>query len=138
MSITLSDHRPRRERPEARIQKAIVRHLRRHFDVRVVHVANGGLRGRLEAINLKDEGVDAGHPDLVIYAPGARTFHMEVKSEVGRLSDRQVAYVADLERMGFPVVVVRSLEDALAAADRWSLPEKRAAQRSAAALSTGF
>jgi hypothetical protein len=52
-----------------------------------------------------------GFPDLVVYGPRCGVRLLEVKSKAGRLTPAQVEHTA----AGWPVVVVRTVEDALLA-----------------------
>ena len=128
----------RRSYQESQIQKSIVTHFRRTYEGEIVHVGNGGRRGKLEAIRMNEEGVVAGHPDLVIYTPGGRTFLMEVKAEDGSLSLRQRSFIRRLQDMSYDVATVHSFDDAKRAFEAWGLPPKQARQRSEAELRTGF
>ena len=60
------------------------------------------------------EGVVSGFPDLSVLLPGGRTLYIEMKSDVGRLSDAQRALHERLRAMGHCVGVARSIEDARA------------------------
>lgn len=122
---------------ESRIQIAIVTHYRKTYGGKIVHVPNGGKRGKLEAIRFNQEGVESGHPDLNIYN-GGRTFFIEVKAPGGSVSDLQKAYIAELQAQGFPVAVVYSLDEAKDALAQWCLTPKTARVRSEIELATGF
>lgn len=122
---------------ESRIQCAIVAHYRKTYAGKIVHVPNGGHRGRLEAIRFKAEGVEAGHPDLIIYCDG-RVYLMEVKAPGGVYSDRQKAFISDLRGDGFNVAGVESLDEAKRAFEAWGLSHKVTRVRSETELSTGF
>ena len=102
-------------RPEHLIQVAIVNRLRAEFDAIVAAVPNGGGRGKLEAVALKEEGVEPGHPDLIAYGREGRALLLEVKAPSGSLSLVQRRLIPDLRERGFPVAVVRSVDEALAA-----------------------
>lgn len=121
---------------EATIQAAIVAHFRRTYEGRIIHPANGGRRGRLEAIRFKAMGVEAGVPDLIAFTPRG-VYCLEVKTDQGRLSAAQRAFIADLQDYGFDVATVHSVDEAKAAFKAWSLPPK-AATLSAAEYRTGF
>jgi hypothetical protein len=54
-----------------------------------------------------------GFPDLVVYGPRIGVRLLEVKSKSGTLTPAQVQHTVD----GWPVFVVRSVEDALAAVE---------------------
>lgn len=127
----------RRSYREHEIQKAIVVFYRRTYAGKIHHSANGGRRQALEAIRLREDGVEAGHPDLSIYCQG-RAYFMEVKRSGGTYSYRQRAYIRDLRLDGFDVAEVESLDDAKRAFEAWGLPLKQSRQRLQAELSTGF
>lgn len=79
------------------------------------HPANGGKRGLLEAVRLKQAGVLAGIPDL--HLPIARHgFHglwIEMKSATGVVSKSQKNIVADLRAAGHSVHICRSSNEAI-------------------------
>ncbi|ACL60616.1 nuclease [Methylobacterium nodulans] len=143
-----------RARDEQRIQTAIVTAMHRAFDCRCVHVANGGARGKLEAVAFKAMGVWAGHPDLNVYgrSGAAPLFMIEVKERIQAreravpadqrfwsLSDEQKPVVSELRERGIRVFVVDSPEDAVAAGGRMGLRARSEAPRSAAyAIATGL
>lgn len=121
-------------RPEEQIQRAIVRALRIALPHGwlVHHSRNGGMskgeNGRAKAM-----GAIAGFPDLMVMGclydiepTAAQPFvgFMEVKTKTGRKSPEQVACIDRLLDAGFPVAIVRSVEDALATAQGWGLPIK--------------
>lgn len=117
-----------RGRPEQILQTRIVARLRRDFCCLPVAVPNGGKRGKLEAIRLKEMGVVAGHPDLIVYGREGRCFLMEVKVPGETLSESQRRVTPDLEERGFTVFVVDTIEDAVDAARRFGLgPRPKAA-----------
>lgn len=111
--------------PEERIQAEIVTWMRAHLDCRVVHVPNGGLRSKLEAIRMKEIGVTPGVPDLLIFVPGGRVFFIEVKAPGGSASDAQKGFITILQDWLFDVAIVRSVEEAKRACEVWRLPAKR-------------
>jgi hypothetical protein len=104
--------------PESQVQIAVRAALTWH-GIRSAHVPNGGSRNPIEARKLKAQGVLAGFPDLVVWAPGKGMACMEVKAASGRVSDAQEAMIAQLEADGVPVAIVRSVDDALAAVKCW-------------------
>ncbi|ACL59927.1 VRR-NUC domain-containing protein [Methylobacterium nodulans] len=127
-----------RARPEQVIQTKIVVAMHRRFDCRCVHVPNGGRRGKLEGVAFKEMGVEAGHPDLIVYGRGGRCFLIEVKAPGGSLSASQRAFLPGLRERGFPVHVVDSVEDALAAGAAFGLPPAPARPRPAPEPATEF
>lgn len=104
-----------RGRPEQILQSRIVARLRRDFDCAPFAVPNGGKRGRLEAVRLKESGVVAGHPDLIVYGREGRLVLLEVKAEDGDLNTAQRRVIPDLQGRGFPVFVVDTVEEAVQA-----------------------
>lgn len=122
---------------EAAIQTAIVTHFRRHYAGHICHVANGGRRGKLEAVRFKRMGVQSGVPDLLIWSPKGH-FLVEVKAAKGAVSPAQKAFIADLQDLGFDVAIVRSADEAARAFAAWGLPRKEARAASSAPLETGF
>ena len=87
-------------------------------------VPNGGRRDKVTAARLKAEGVRAGVPD--IWLPVARGgYHglvIELKTEAGRPTPEQKAWLAALEAQGWQALVcrgatatVRAIENYLAA-----------------------
>lgn len=105
----------RRQRPEQILQTKIVARLRREFDCAPFAVPNGGSRGHIEAVRLKESGVVAGHPDLVVYGRDGRVVLLEVKAPGGDLNAAQRRVIPDLQDRGFPVSVVDTVEGAVKA-----------------------
>ena len=119
-------------RPEEQIQRAIVRALRialPHGWI-VHHSRNGGMskgeNGRAKAM-----GAVAGFPDLMVMGclidtdPSAAlpfVGFLEVKTKTGRKSPDQREMHEKLSACGFPIAIVRSVDDAIEAARGWGLP----------------
>src|SRR5690349_16352344 len=57
------------------------------------HVPNGGLRSKGTAGRMHGLGQQAGVPDLLVWAIGGRHFGIELKTERGRLSAAQAAWM---------------------------------------------
>ena len=110
---------------EEKIQAKIIAELHRRYECLVVHVPNGGYRSKTEAVRLKETGVTAGHPDLIVYRPGGGVYLIEVKAPGGTISPAQKAFGSRLRRWSFNVAVVFSVEEALKAAEIWCLPPRR-------------
>lgn len=85
------------------------------------HVPNGGKRSQAEAARLKAEGVRAGVPDIVL--PTARGgyfgLYIEMKTEDGRLSASQAAYIPKLEAQNYAVIVCRGFDEARNTIERY-------------------
>lgn len=77
----------------------------------VVHRANVGVfytqDGRLVHI-----GAD-GHSDLYGHRPDGKAFYIEVKTDKGRLSDKQFNFLAAMKKSGAIAGVARSSNDAI-------------------------
>ena len=113
---------PRRDNPEARLQKAILQHLKLSGipGLLYFHPANEGKRGVVTGANLKALGMLPGVSDLVIVAGGMAHF-LEIKSEKGRLSDAQRAFAVAAEQAGAKWAVAHSIEEALTVLHDWQL-----------------
>lgn len=74
------------------------------------HVPNGGYRNLKEAAKLKAIGVLAGVPDLLLVVNGSLVA-FELKTQTGRLSDKQKMVHSAWIAQGIPVHVVRSLQE---------------------------
>jgi hypothetical protein len=111
-----------RRRREQDIQRAVAAHLRAraHSNVYWFHPANGGARTAVEGAILKACGVRAGTPDLICIKAG-RTFALELKADVGRLSKDQRLARDKLRQAGAKVAVAVGLDDAIAQLERWNL-----------------
>lgn len=117
---------------EDAIHKSILKYLRTvlpHGWI-VMHVPNGGSRTAEAGAAMKALGVVPGWPDISIYgaadpeAPHATpsAYFMEVKTPGGYVRPVQRSLHDRLKDLGFPVAVVRSLDEAQAYAKEWGLP----------------
>jgi hypothetical protein len=107
---------------EGRIQAAIVEWIRTVAPHALVFaVPNGGLRSKTEAARLKWQGVLAGVPDLIVLAPVGKVFALEVKTEVGRLSESQRDIFDCLVALGVNRAIVRSIDDVRRAFAAWGI-----------------
>jgi len=93
----------------------------------VFHVPNGGLRSKREASRFKWIGVVAGIPDLIIWAPGGRTYTIEVKAPEGVLRKNQKTIAARMNVLEIPRCIARSIDDVRAAFAQWGLETREAA-----------
>ena len=73
------------------------------------HVPNGGGRRRVEAANLRQAGVRAGVPDLLVFGSRRREdlppIAIELKTERGRATEAQLRWLRDLTACGWSVAV---------------------------------
>jgi hypothetical protein len=84
------------------------------------HVPNGGKRTPAEAAIFKGVGARAGVPDVIAIHQG-RCYAVELKTDVGRLTNVQAAALAALERAGALTAVCRGLDAALHRFEAWGL-----------------
>lgn len=82
--------------------------------VALVAVPNGGKRTPWAARQAKKEGLASGFPDMVALAPGGKVAFIELKTKTGRVADNQSEWLDRLGAMGFPAVVIRSVDDGVA------------------------
>ena len=78
-------------------------------------VPNGGSRHKLEAINMKRQGVKAGIADVILLIPkkGYASLCIEFKTDKGKQSDEQKEFQRQAEMCGNKYVVVRSVANAI-------------------------
>ena len=122
-----TDVRPRRNRPEDIIQRAVFEHLRLRSapGIFAFHPANSGWRSRIEAAILKGLSVHAGVPDVIAIHRG-EVFAIELKSESARATAAQLQAIKDIRRAGGHAEICRGLDHALAQLETWGLLRGRA------------
>ena len=104
---------------EARIQTEFFRQVPFFFprlpDKLLFAVPNGGSRHKIEAANMKRQGVKAGVADVILQIPkkGFASLCLEFKTKTGRQSKEQREYQRQVEMAGSKYVVVRSVEEAI-------------------------
>lgn len=79
------------------------------------HVPNGGSRNKIEAANLKRQGVKAGVPDVCLPVPrgGYHGLYIEMKRRRGSvLSQDQREYIEALRQQGYRVEVCKGFHPA--------------------------
>lgn len=83
----------------------------------LLHIANGGMRNKVEAKKLKRLGVKAGVPDLFFAYPcsGYSGLWIEMKSKKGIISKNQAVWIERLRHVGFRVCVCYSCDEAIEA-----------------------
>lgn len=96
---------------ESNIQQACVRYFRLKYPKYLCFsVPNGGSRSAITGAILKAEGAMAGVSDLVIVADGRVAF-VEMKTGKGRQQDTQKIFQGNVERLGHPYFICRSLDE---------------------------
>jgi len=104
---------------EADIQSEFFNQVKLFFpripDKLLFAVPNGGSRNKLEAINLKRQGVKAGISDTILLIPkgGFASLCMEFKTKTGKQSEEQKEFQKQAENCGNKYVIVRSVKDAI-------------------------
>lgn len=100
---------------EHKIQSKLVDILPPLLKPGVVRLAipNGGLRHPIVGKMLKEEGLEPGSPDLVFALHDGLTAWLEMKKRKGVLSDVQIGMIAKLKRLGHPIGVAYSVDEAL-------------------------
>lgn len=104
---------------EARIQAEFFEKVPLFFptlpDRLLFAIPNGGSRNKIEAANLKRQGVKRGVTDVLLQIPkkGYASLCIEFKTPKGRQSDEQKEYQRQVEMAGSKYVIVRSVEQAI-------------------------
>lgn len=78
------------------------------------HIPNGGSRNRIEAANLKRQGVKAGVPDICLPVP-SREYHgiyIEMKHGTNKATARQTEWLSALSGQGYAVAICYGWEQA--------------------------
>lgn len=78
-------------------------------------VPNGGSRNKLEAINLKRQGVKSGVADVILLVPkgGFASLCLEFKTKIGKQSPEQKEFQEQAQMCGSKYVIVRSVKEAI-------------------------
>lgn len=123
------------QRLEQKIQRAVFEHLRWHGapNIFAFHPANGGWRSPIEGAILKSMGVVPGVADVIIIKDG-HTYALELKTDVGRLTDIQRATIEAMESAGATCAVAYGIDAALERLAEWGLLRERAATRKFGAI----
>lgn len=108
-----------RRRSEATEQEALITWCRifenRYPELKMIyHIPNGGSRNRLEAANLKRQGVKAGVPDLCLPVPkeGYHGLYIEMKYGKNKLTDNQKEWLESLRQYGYKTEVCYGADEA--------------------------
>lgn len=114
---------PEPRHDEAYIQRCVIASIHKHSpECMVLHIPNGGSRHPIEAANLKQQGVMAGAPDLLIIPPGGVAHFLEVKTLRGFQQPNQRMFERKAQERGARYAVVRSADDVPATFSEWGLP----------------
>jgi hypothetical protein len=108
-------------REEAKIQEEFFSKVKLFFpqipERLLFAVPNGGSRNKMEASNLKRQGVVSGVADVLLLIPasGYGSLSIEFKTRTGRQSPSQMEFQRQTEKAGNKYVVCRSATDAVMA-----------------------
>lgn len=101
---------------ESKIQQSMVIWYRNNFCLKhhnprhaIFSIPNES-KSKMETLNKMAIGMMPGASDLLIVRPDEVIF-VEVKTEIGRQSDKQKEFQSVVESLGFRYILVRSLED---------------------------
>ena len=103
---------------ESKLQESVINYLR-YEGYFAIHVPNGGSRNVVEAVNLKKQGVKSGCPDVLSF--GSQLYHLpemkyyngiaiELKVKGGKLSDKQIEFIDQLEKSNWLCIVSFNLD----------------------------
>lgn len=78
-------------------------------------IPNGGSRHKMEAINLKRQGLKAGVPDVCLAYPSSGYHGLYIEMKVGKNKPSQVQkqWLSNLSEAGYKSVVCYSFNDAM-------------------------
>lgn len=120
-SLPLPPPPKRRKNEESIMQQAVIRwwdeismaHYRIPSHL-LFSIPNGGRRDPKSMVFLKREGLRNGVCDLFLSVPCGRWhgLYVELKTDTGRVSDEQKAFIDDVCDRGYVAVICRSEEDA--------------------------
>jgi hypothetical protein len=94
----------------ARLQECVYPELKWLY-----HIPNGGSRNKIEAANLKNQGVKSGVLDLhlPVARHGYHSLYIEMKSKDGKVSENQDKWIKGLREEGNKVEVCYGTESAI-------------------------
>jgi len=114
----------RLERPlELALHLGVAKLLRNHArpEWRWSHFPAGEARDARTGARLKAMGLQRGWPDFILVSPSGLLHALELKRIGETLSEDQEAFAAWCTANGVPHCVVRTMEEALGALDRWGV-----------------
>lgn len=87
----------------------------------IFHIANGGTRNKLEAANLKRQGVKAGVPDLFLPVArhGYNGLFIEMKYGKNKATEKQKEWIKKLNEQGYKAIVCNGFEEAREAIEKY-------------------
>lgn len=81
----------------------------------IFHIPNGGSRNKLEAANLKQQGVKAGVPDLMLPIPSGKYHGMFIEMKFGKnkVTNFQSEWIRELSLQNYKCEVCYSASEAI-------------------------
>lgn len=78
------------------------------------HIPNGGSRNKIEAANLKRQGVKAGVSDLMLPVARGRFYGLfiEMKAGKNKATEKQLAFLDAVQKQGYAAIICYSAEEA--------------------------
>jgi hypothetical protein len=109
---------------ESEHQLVVMTYCRTHTDKRLAnafHIANGGMRSKREAAELKSIGVKAGVSDLFlpVMVGGSGGLWIEMKTPGGKLSKEQEDWLTEMNSAGYKAHVCYGWEEAVQCIDEY-------------------
>lgn len=108
------------KRNEAKEQEVVVHYciIKR---IPLFSVPNGGSRNKIEAANLKRQGLKAGVPDLMIPVAkhGYHGLFIEMKVGYNKPTEKQVKWITLLRKNGYFVEVCYGANEAISVIDKY-------------------
>jgi len=107
-------------KPEAELQESVfdwLAYYNRAAYESMYAIPNGGSRNKLEAANLKRQGVKAGVPDICLAMPN-KVYHglyIELKWDYNKPSDKQSEWLERLTRNGYKTAVCYTIDEVIKA-----------------------
>lgn len=119
--INIQQNRIKVKRKESDIQSEFFDKIKLFFprlpDKLVFAVPNGGSRHKIEAANMKRQGVKSGVADVILLIPknGFASLCIEFKTDSGKQSEEQKEFQRQAEACGSKYVIVHSAAEAIEA-----------------------
>jgi hypothetical protein len=77
----------------------------------IFSIPNGGTRNKLEAITMKATGLLAGASDLIVITPNGKLIFVELKTDTGKQSDKQIDFENRVKKLGFEYHLIRTIDE---------------------------
>lgn len=108
--------------PEWKFQAAAIRYIKTaHKDLTPVHVPSEGKRNGMQQRVLKEMGLTAGIPDILIFDVSMKYIGLAIELKIwpNKATEKQIEFMELLERNGWLTGVCYSIEQVIALLDRY-------------------